>query len=122
MTTAREWRLAEVEVLEEVVALVVDDDEGGEILDLDLPDRFHAEFGIFADFHFLDALLGELGGRAADRGEIEAAVPLAGLAHLGRAVALGERDHRAAGRLELVDVAVHAPRGGRAERATCIAR
>ncbi len=31
---------------EEVVALVVDDDEGGEVLDLDLPDRLHAELGV----------------------------------------------------------------------------
>ena len=28
----------------EVVALVVDHDEGGEVLDLDAPDRLHAEF------------------------------------------------------------------------------
>src|ERR1700691_5194048 len=32
---------------EEVVALVVDDDESGEVLDLDLPHRLHAEFGVF---------------------------------------------------------------------------
>jgi tartrate/fumarate subfamily iron-sulfur-dependent hydro-lyase beta chain len=31
----------------EVVALVVDDDEGWKILDLDPPDGFHAEFGEF---------------------------------------------------------------------------
>src|SRR3954451_3977378 len=38
---------AEIELLEEVVALVVDDDEGGKVLDLDAPDRLHAELGIF---------------------------------------------------------------------------
>lgn len=31
---------------EEVVALVVDDDKGGEVLDLDLPDGLHAELRI----------------------------------------------------------------------------
>src|SRR5690606_10782463 len=31
---------------EEVVALVVDDDEGREVLDLDLPHRFHAQLGV----------------------------------------------------------------------------
>ena len=33
--------LSQVELLEEVVALVIDDDEGREILDLDAPDRLH---------------------------------------------------------------------------------
>ena len=39
--------LAQIQFLEKIIALVVDDDEGGEVLDLDLPDRFHAELGIF---------------------------------------------------------------------------
>src|SRR5262245_46670212 len=95
-------RLAEVQLLEEVVALVVDDDEGGEILHLDAPDRLHAELGIFLDLDLLDAVLGEVRRGAADRGEIEAAVLLARLANRGRAVALGDRDHRAARRLEVV--------------------
>ena len=58
---------------EEVVALVVDDDEGREIDHLDTPDRFHAELGIFDDLDLLDAILGEARGRAADRAKIEAA-------------------------------------------------
>src|SRR5690606_20259545 len=33
------------DLFEEVVALVVDHHEGGEVLDLDLPDRLHAELG-----------------------------------------------------------------------------
>src|SRR5690348_7312007 len=48
---------AEVQLLEEVIALVVDDDEGGEVLDLDLPDRLHAELGIFLHLDLLDAVL-----------------------------------------------------------------
>src|ERR1700721_840052 len=94
---------AQIQFLEEIIALVVDHDEGGEILDLDAPDRLHAELGIFDRLDLLDAVLGEIGGGAADRREIEAAVPLAGLAHLRRAVALGDRDHRAARGLEGVD-------------------
>ena len=35
------------QLLEEVVALVIDKDEGREILNGDLPDRLHSEFGIF---------------------------------------------------------------------------
>src|SRR5262245_45423121 len=108
-------RLAEVQLLEEVVALVVDDDEGGEILHLDAPDRLHAELGIFLDLDLLDAVLGEVGGGAADGREVEAAMTLAGLAHLRGAIALGDRDERAAGGLERVDIGVHAAGRGRAE-------
>src|SRR5688572_5845164 len=113
--------LPQVEFLEEVVALVVDDDEGREILDLDAPDRFHAEFGIFHHLDLLDAMLGEVRRGTADRTEIEAAVLLAGLAHRNRAIALGDHHHRSARRLELVDEGVHAPCGGRAERAGGVA-
>src|SRR3954454_4322824 len=106
---------------EEVVALVVDDDEGGEVLDLDLPDRLHAELGVLDDLDLADAVLREARRGAADRAEIEAAVLLAGLAHLFRAVALGEHHHRAALRLKGVDETVHPPRRRRAEGAGRIA-
>jgi hypothetical protein len=59
--------LPQIQFLEEVIALVVDDDEGGKILDLDAPDRFHAEFGIFHHLDFLDAVFGEIGRGTADR-------------------------------------------------------
>lgn len=41
---------AGVEGGEEVVAFVVDEDEGGEVFDGDFPDGFHAEFGECDDF------------------------------------------------------------------------
>jgi NADPH:quinone reductase len=85
--------LTQIQLLEEIVPLVVDDDEGREILDLDAPDRLHAKLGIFDDRDLLDAMLGKVCGGAADGGEIEAAVFLAGVAHLRRAVALGDRHH-----------------------------
>src|SRR5215510_2357707 len=113
--------LPQIQLLEEIVALVVDDYESRKILDLDAPDRLHAELGIFDDLDLLDAVLGEVGGRTADRAEIEAAVLLAGLAHRGGAIALGEHHHRAARRLELVDIGIHAARRGRPERARRIA-
>jgi hypothetical protein len=34
---------------EEVVALVVDEDEGGEVFDFDLPNGFHSELRVFED-------------------------------------------------------------------------
>ena len=46
----------------------------------------------------------------------------AGVAHFRRAVALGEHDHRTAGGLELIDIAVHAAGRRRAERAGRIPR
>src|SRR4029079_3587376 len=112
---------AQVQFLEEVIALVVNDDESREILDLDLPDRLHPEFGIFVHFDLLDALFGELCSAAPDGGEVEAAVLLARVAHLRGPVTFGKRDHRAAGSLELVDIAVHPPRRRRAERSRGIA-
>src|SRR5258708_3365172 len=69
-------------VLEEVVALVVDDDERREVLDLDLPDGLHAELLVLDDLDLLDAVLGEPGGGAADRAEVEAAVRVARLGDL----------------------------------------
>src|SRR6478752_6942698 len=75
----------QIQLLEEVVALVVDDDERGEVDDLDAPDRFHAELGIFEHLDLLDAVLGKIRRGTADRAEIEAAIFLAGLAHRRRA-------------------------------------
>ncbi len=45
------------ELLEEVVALVVHKDEGGEVFYADFPNGFHAEFGIFHTLNALDAAL-----------------------------------------------------------------
>src|SRR3974390_1581274 len=71
-----ERALAQIQFLEKVIPLIVDDDEGREVLDLDFPDRFHAELGIFQHLDLLDAVLGQIGRRAADRGEKEAPVRL----------------------------------------------
>src|SRR3954447_5572629 len=59
---------------EEVVALVVDDDEGREVLDLDAPDRFHAEPGVPQDLDVADAVRGQPGRGTTDAAEVEAAV------------------------------------------------
>ena len=73
---------AGLQLLEEVVALVIDEDECGEVLDGDLPDGFHAELGIFDTFDGLDAALREHCSYAADGAEVEAAVLLAGVGDL----------------------------------------
>src|SRR5215469_1107655 len=61
-----------------VVALVVHHDEGREVAYFDPPDGFHAEFRVLQDLDLGNAVPGELGGGAADRAEVEAAVLLAG--------------------------------------------
>src|ERR1700682_6801369 len=84
---------SQIQFLEEIIALVVDDDEGREILDLDAPDRFHAEFGIFHHLDLLDAVFGKVRRGPADRAQIKYTVLTAGLAHRDRAVAFCEHHH-----------------------------
>src|SRR5687767_5314519 len=59
--------------VEEVVALVVDDDEGGEVLHLDPPHRLHAQLGVLEHLDLADAVLRQTGCRPTDRPEVEAA-------------------------------------------------
>src|SRR4051812_17225474 len=68
-----------VDLLEEIVALVIDEDEGGEILDGDFPDGSHAEFGKCDDLLRPDVILGEKRRRATRGAEVEATVFLAGI-------------------------------------------
>ena len=77
-------------------AFVVDEDDGGEVDDLDLADGFHAELPEVDDFDGLDVFLGEQGSGAAEGAEVEAAVLLASIGDALRAVAFGEHDHGAA--------------------------
>ncbi len=94
----------ESELLEEVVALVVDEDEGREVLNVDFPDCLHAEFRVLDALDALDVVLGEDGCRASDRAEVEAAVFVACVCYLLASIALREHDHAAAVALEEVNV------------------
>ena len=53
-------------LLEEVVSFVVDEDEGGEVLYLNLVDGLHTQLGIFEELDALDAVLGQDGCGTAD--------------------------------------------------------
>ena len=68
---------------EEVVSLVVDHDECGEIANLDAPHGFHAQFGEIDDLDFGDAVLGESGGGTADRAEVDVQVTVGLALHQG---------------------------------------
>ncbi len=102
---------------EEVVALIINKDEGGEVLNLDFPHCLHAKFRILKKFYFLDRILGKDCGRAADRAEIETSVSLAGIGYLLAAVALGDHHQRAAECLERLNIRIHASGGSGSERA-----
>ena len=66
---------------EEIVALVVHQQECGEILDINLTDSLHAQFREIDHFDRLDAILGQHSGRTADRTEVETAMLLAGIGY-----------------------------------------
>jgi enoyl-CoA hydratase/carnithine racemase len=70
------------DLLEEVVALVVDHDERREVDHVDLPDGLHAEFGVLEHLDLGDVVEREPGSRAADRTEVEAAVRAARIGDL----------------------------------------
>ena len=70
-----------LQLLEEVVALVVNEDESREVLNSDLPDSLHAKLRILYTLDALDRALRENSSNAADCAEIEAAVLLASVCH-----------------------------------------
>ncbi len=55
------------DLFEEVITLVIYQDKRGEVLYLDLPDRFHTQFRIFHALDALDIVLSQDSRRAADR-------------------------------------------------------
>src|SRR5262252_10431002 len=87
-------RLAPGRPGEEIIPLVVDDDERGEVAHLDLPDRLHPQLGVLQHVDLGDAVLCQFGRGSADRAKIETAVRLAGGGYRGRPVAFGEHHQR----------------------------
>ena len=79
---------------EEVVALVIYEDEGGEIFNFDFPDGFHAEFGIFEQLDFLDGVLREHCDRSAYRAKVDASMPVACVCHMLGQFTLRYRHHK----------------------------
>ena len=71
-----------LDLLEEIVALIVNEDECGEVFHLNLPNSFHAEFGIFYTLDALNVVLRKDCGRTTDRTEVETAVLLTSVRYL----------------------------------------
>ena len=101
--------------IEEVVALVVDEEEGGEVDNVNLPDGFHAQFRIFQALDLLDVFLGQHGSRTAYGTQIETAILLASVSHLLRTITLGEGDHGTASIHERIEVGIHTTGSGGTE-------
>ena len=96
--------ILESELLEEVVALVVHEDECREVLNTDLPDSLHSELRILDALDALDVVLSEDRCRTTDRTEVESAVLVASVSNALSTVTLREHDHAAAVALEEVNI------------------
>ena len=107
--------------LEEIVALVIDEDEGGEVFDVDLPDGLHAEFGILHALDALDGALREHGSHTADATQIEATILLTSLGHHIRTVTFGDHHQGSTQRLELIHIGIHTVGRGGTHRTARIA-
>lgn len=78
-----------LQLFKEVVSLVVNQYESGEVLNGNLPDGFHTQFGILNAFDARYAALRQHCRHAADGSQIETAVLLAGVGNGLRTVSLG---------------------------------
>ena len=65
--------------LEEVVTLIINQDKGREVLNINLPDSLHTELWIFYALNALDRTLRENGSDTANRTQIETAMLLTSL-------------------------------------------
>ena len=104
------------DLFEEIVTLVVYQDKCWKIFHFDLPDRFHAQFGIFHTFDALDVVLGQNCSRAADTSQIETTIFLASIRHLLATVTFRLHDHATAMTLEQTDIRVHTAGSRRTHR------
>ena len=80
---------AGTDVGKEVIAFVVHQDVGREVLYGNLPDGFHTQLGVLDALDGGDAVLGQVGSHTADGAQVEAAEFLAGIRYALGAVALG---------------------------------
>jgi hypothetical protein len=108
--------LSNLPFLEEVFALVVHDDESGEVNNVDFPDSFHAEFRVLKNFDIFDVVLSEDSSRATDGAKVETSVFFASLGYDLAAIAFSKGDETATSSHERIDVRIHTTSGSRAER------
>ena len=93
-----------LQLLEEVVALVVYEDECREVLYGNLPDSLHAELWVLYALDALDGTLRENGSYTTDSSEVETTVFLASLSNYIATVTLGKHDHASSMALEKIHI------------------
>ena len=96
--------LLEAELLEEVVALVINEDECREVLNADLPDCLHSKLRVLYTLDTLDVVLSKDSCRTTDRTEVESAVLVTCICNALCTVTLCKHHHAAAVALEEVNV------------------
>ena len=109
-----------LQLLEEVVALVIYEDECREVLYGNLPDSLHTELWVLYALNALDRTLRENGSYTTDSTEVETTMLLASLCNNIATVTLGNHYKASAMILELIYVWVHTVGCGRSHRATWI--
>ena len=98
--------------LEEVVALVVDQDKRRKINHINLPDSFHTKLGILDAFDALDVVLSKDGSRTTDGTEVETAMFVASIGNTLSTISFGKHDKASAIGLEKIYVRVHTAGSG----------
>ena len=91
-------------ICEEVVTLVINDDKGGEVLNINLTHSLHTKLGEVNNLHALDRALCQYCCGTTDRAEVEASISLASVCNGLRAVTLRNHHHRATSLLEEVNI------------------
>lgn len=94
-------------LLEEIIAFIINKDKCREINNINLPDSFHTKFWIFKALDALDIVLSQDSCRTADTTEIEATVFLARFCNNICTVTFGQHYHTATMTLEEVDIRIH---------------
>ena len=113
-------RIPRLQLLEEVVALVVYEDECWEVLYGNLTDCLHTELWVLYALDALNRTLRENGSYTTDSTEVETTMLLAGLCNNIATVTLGNHYQTCTMILELIYVWVHTVGCGRSHRATWI--
>ena len=113
-------RSPRLQLLEEVIALVIYEDECWEVLYGNLPDCLHTKLRVLYALDALDRTLGENCSHAADSTKVETSVLLASLCYDVATVTLGNHYKASAMILELIYVWIHTVGCGRSHRATWI--
>ena len=103
------------EFCKEIVTLIIYDDEGREILHINLANSLHTKLWEVYNLDRLDRVLREDCSRTTDRAELEAAICLASISNSRRTVTLSYHNHRATVLLEEVYIRVHTTCGSRTE-------